>query len=70
MNNPTQAIHITRVEVDTVVEKDDALAVEEPVEISISAFTANPPLLNKNISITMRTPGTDLDLGPRVHCVP
>ncbi|MDB4347490.1 formate dehydrogenase accessory sulfurtransferase FdhD [Bacteroidia bacterium] len=62
MNNPTQAIHITRVEVDTVVEKNDALAVEEPVEISISAFTASPPLLNKNISITMRTPGTDLDL--------
>lgn len=62
MNNPTQAIHITRVEIDSVVEKDDALAVEEPVEISISAFTANPPLLNKNISITMRTPGNDLDL--------
>lgn len=62
MNSPTKSIHITRVELETVAKKDDALAVEEPVEISISAFSANPPLLNKNISITMRTPGNDLDL--------
>ena len=40
----------------------DALAVEEPVEISISILKASPPVFNKNISITMRTPGHDADL--------
>jgi len=62
MKNATQAINITRVENEKVANLADALAVEEPVEISISAFKATPPLLNKNISITMRTPGNDVDL--------
>jgi len=40
----------------------DGLAVEEPIEISISIPVATPPVLSKNISITMRTPGQDKDL--------
>lgn len=40
----------------------DVLAVEEPIEIRIHAPLATPPLHNKNISITMRTPGHDTDL--------
>jgi len=40
----------------------DTLAVEEPLEISISVLKASPPVFNKNISITMRTPGHDADL--------
>lgn len=40
----------------------DALAVEEPFEIRMHAPHASPPILNKNISITMRTPGNDADL--------
>jgi FdhD protein len=37
---------------------NDTLAVEEPLEISISS----PSIIRKNISITMRTPGNDEDL--------
>lgn len=40
----------------------DVLAVEEPIEIRIHAPHAIPPVSNKNISITMRTPGNDADL--------
>jgi|TARA_R110000744_G_scaffold131768_4_gene239886 FdhD protein len=47
---------------DDFVEHTDALAVEEPLQISISVLTMEFPLHNKNISITMRTPGHDQDL--------
>ncbi|MEQ9580780.1 MAG: formate dehydrogenase accessory sulfurtransferase FdhD, partial [Arenibacter sp.] len=47
---------------DDFVEHTDALAVEEPLQISISVLTMEFPLYNKNISITMRTPGHDQDL--------
>lgn len=40
----------------------DFLAIEEPLEISISIPTATPAVLNKNISITMRTPNNDANL--------
>ena len=40
---------------DDFVEHTDALAVEEPLQISISVLTMEFPLHNKNISITMRT---------------
>lgn len=47
---------------DELVEHTDALAVEEPLEISLSILNAESPISNKNISITMRTPGHDRDL--------
>lgn len=40
----------------------DNVAVEEPLEISISVLNTTRPITNKNISITMRTPGNDKDL--------
>ncbi|NER12870.1 formate dehydrogenase accessory sulfurtransferase FdhD [Leptobacterium flavescens] len=43
-------------------ETNDTLAVEEPLEISMSIPSAKPPLIGKNISITMRTPGNDAEL--------
>ena len=47
---------------EDLVEHTDAIAVEEPLEISISVLNADSPITNKNISITMRTPGHDRDL--------
>jgi FdhD protein len=44
---------ITRVDGDTVVERPDSLAVEEPLEIRVNG---------EPISVTMRTPGDDIDL--------
>lgn len=47
---------------DDFLEHTDAIAVEEPLQISISVLKADSPITNKNISITMRTPGHDKDL--------
>lgn len=47
---------------DKIEKLTDVLAIEEPLEISISVLKAHPPIINKNISITMRTPGDDVDL--------
>lgn len=38
---------------------DDYLAVEAPLEICLTSPLSKPPIINKNISITMRTPGND-----------
>ncbi len=54
--------NIIEVRDNIFLETNDLLAVEEPLEISLSVFTSYPPLINKNISITMRTPGADIDL--------
>ncbi|NAS30447.1 formate dehydrogenase accessory sulfurtransferase FdhD [Flavobacteriaceae bacterium R38] len=53
---------IIKIEGDNIHKTDDVLAIEEPLEISLSIFSAQPPVFDKNISITMRTPGNDLDL--------
>lgn len=45
--------HILRVEPSGPMEIDDALAIEEPLEIRIN---------DKPVSVTMRTPGDDYDL--------
>lgn len=47
---------------DDFVEHMDNIAVEEPLQISISILKTEFPITNKNISITMRTPGHDQDL--------
>ena len=44
---------MTRIDAGTVVERPDALAVEEPLEIRVNG---------EPISVTMRTPGDDIDL--------
>ena len=45
--------HIVRVEGDTTTEIDDAIVVEEPLEIRVG---------DKPVSVTLRTPGDDFDL--------
>ncbi len=53
---------IIKVESNGILHTNDVLAIEEPLEISLSIIAAQPPIFNKNISITMRTPGNDLEL--------
>ncbi|MCM4172930.1 formate dehydrogenase accessory sulfurtransferase FdhD [Arenibacter sp. TNZ] len=53
---------IIKIQGDDFEEYTDAIAVEEPLEISISVLIKVSPITNKNISITMRTPGHDRDL--------
>tara|TARA_R110002049_G_scaffold762_7_gene5071 strand:- start:14330 stop:15163 length:834 start_codon:yes stop_codon:yes gene_type:complete len=53
---------IIKISGEELAEHTDAIAVEEPLEISISVLNADSPISNKNISITMRTPGHDSDL--------
>jgi len=47
------SVAVTRIARGSVTRNDDALAVEEPLEIRAN---------DKNISVTMRTPGDDYDL--------
>lgn len=53
---------IIRIEDSKVTNKEDFLAVEEPMEIGITVLENTPPIVNKNISITMRTPSNNEDL--------
>lgn len=41
---------------------EDLLTVEEPLAIDVSLLGSQPPIYNKTVSITMRTPGRDEDL--------
>jgi FdhD protein len=52
---------IKKISLSGVIETDDLLASEEPLEIRIGY---GPPVerLQKNISVTMRTPGNDFEL--------
>src|SRR5881409_101020 len=50
-------VAVTRVARDSVSHNDDVLAVEEPLEIRAAWEQTE-----KNISVTMRTPGDDYDL--------
>ncbi len=52
---------IRRVKSGEVLIEQDALAVEEPLEIRLG-FEQNGKLTHKSISITMRTPGDDFEL--------
>jgi FdhD protein len=61
-DKPIVSKKIIRILGDDFEEHIDDLAVEEPLQISISVLKVNSPINNKNISITMRTPGHDRDL--------
>jgi len=61
-NPATQSSGIIRIKNKTSERINDSLAVEAPLEISISIPQKKPSILRKNISITMRTPGEDKDL--------
>ncbi len=58
----TKRVDVLRIRPTEAESILDGLAVEEPLEISLSIPSAQPPVLDKSISITMRTPGADKDL--------
>ncbi len=55
------SVDVIRVTRQSVTRNDDVLAVEEPLEIRV-AWEADGQQREKNISVTMRTPGDDFDL--------
>src|SRR3954471_15055223 len=57
----TATVGVLRVTREDATRNDDRLAVEEPLEIRV-AWSANGEQREKNISVTMRTPGDDFDL--------
>ncbi len=52
---------IQKVEKENLVQKDDLLAVEEPLEIRLKYYQGRQ-ILEKRLAVTMRTPGNDLEL--------
>ena len=61
MTGSSRAIDINKVENGARHARQDHVAVEEPLEIQISSKTADAAAA-KSISITMRTPGHDVEL--------
>ncbi len=61
MSEKTISVEVTRVAAHDD-RADDVVAIEEPLEIR-AAWTAGGEPREKNISVTMRTPGDDFDLG-------
>ena len=61
MNNSVAHTSVLKYEKEAIKTFEDALAVEEPLEIKLSFFN-NGKTETKNISVTMRTPGNDAEL--------
>jgi FdhD protein len=59
--NSITRLPITKVNLDGVVETEDALAIEEPLEIRLEYGPGHNRAV-QNISVTMRTPGNDAEL--------
>lgn len=64
--NYTELVSIKHVSVQRIENNEtssflDTLSVEEPLEIRLS-YGSNSDRIQKNISVTMRTPGNDIDL--------
>jgi FdhD protein len=57
----TDATTILRVDGGRAVEADDALAVEEPLLVEL-AYDRDGGRVTESVSVTMRTPGHDVDL--------
>lgn len=60
-NNSVRKVEIVKVKENDSFSYTDDLSVEEPLEIRIS-YGAKDQRVNKNISVTMRTPGNDREL--------
>jgi FdhD protein len=67
MSGSSQAIDISKISGELQASQEDLVAVEEPLEIQISSPTAADSAA-KSISITMRTPGNDVDLALGFLC--
>lgn len=61
MSRSSQAIDIRKIRGDAESSIEDSVAVEEPLEIQLSSSTQTGSAA-KSVSITMRTPGDDVDL--------
>jgi FdhD protein len=61
MQEMTTSVGMTRVGTAAREQRNDIVAVEEPLEI-LAAWGRGDELREKNISVTMRTPGDDYDL--------
>lgn len=60
-NGQVEHISIQKINALEITEADDQVAVEEPLEIQLAYSTATGRL-QKNIAVTMRTPGNDEEL--------
>src|SRR5258708_2144909 len=56
-----ESIKIKRIRGGHIDDTDDQLAIEEPMEIQV-AYDSETGYVKKNISVTMRTPGSDEEL--------
>ncbi len=61
MSNPIEHITIQKFSAAGMTETDDKVAVEEPLEIQL-AYSSTTGKMQKNIAVTMRTPGNDEEL--------
>ena len=61
LNNPIARIKLKRASATQLLEVDDELAVEEPLEINVQ-YGSKAHRVCKTISVTMRTPGHDEEL--------
>lgn len=61
MTGSSQAIEINKIDGARSESRSDSVAVEEPLEIQLTAATADSSAA-KSVSITMRTPGDDHEL--------
>src|ERR1051325_10044712 len=61
MPDKTTSVAVTRIAAPQDDRAEDVVAIEEPLEIR-AAWTAGGEPREKNISVTMRTPGDDFDL--------
>lgn len=61
-DKPVATSRIVRIRSNDTEELDDAIAVEEPLEIRLGYTDAHKGRIHKSISITMRTPGDDISL--------
>jgi FdhD protein len=64
LETPIQSVaqfQIQRIRSASAFDSEDALAVEEPLEIRLG-YSLDGKRVSRSVSITMRTPGDDLDL--------
>lgn len=61
-NDSVVKVIIKKVAREIITECEDELAVEEPLEIQL-IFGKNNERIRKSVSVTMRTPGKDEELG-------
>ena len=60
-NQPVARIKLKRANATQLVEAEDELAVEEPLEIKLE-YDSKGHTVSKTVSVTMRTPGHDEEL--------